>query len=567
MTNNLKSSLIAGVFRQYGKDIAWVFVFSLLVNLLTLTPTLYMMQIYDRILMGQSVMSLLIISLTVLCLFLLMTYADIIRSKILIILGNKIEVLFSDQLFAACLEVFLKNQNIEPAAYLRSLVEFKQFIAGMAIVYLFDVIWSPIYLIIAYLLHPLLAAVCVIVMLIQLFLLLLTHRITIQNAEKSLEIDQAHKQFTHNNLRNLLPIYAMGFADRFKAHWLMLHQQSQSIATTVRAKTLSVQSVVKYYRYSVQIISLGIGAYLAVHGQISIGSMIAANLIIARAIVPLDQLTQMWPQWIAFLKANSSLTTLFKQQPINHSSNQMATEPIYAIQAQHFSAKYDELQPEVIGDVSLSLKAGDVVAIVGQSGSGKTTLAKALMGLLPITTGQLSFNNQSANNHSATDINNDCIGGSTGYLPQDFQLFDGTVAENIARFGVLDSEEITKAAMTAGIHEWVLRLPKGYDTLIGYQGQELSGGQKQQLGLARAIYKNSSFVVLDEPNSNLDESGERALYQVLVTLKKNQAITLVITHREQVFAYVDKILWLERGRIKAFDDKEIVLPLLRTRGA
>ena len=330
----------------------------------------------------------------------------------------------------------------------------------------------------------------------------------------------------------------------------------------MRAKTQSIQTINKLYRYAVQTIGLGIGAYLATRGEISIGSMLAANVIISRSILPLDQMTNLWPQWIGFLSANQQLTTLFNTRlNVTTTSQTLITESFKSVELVDVSFKYANQNKCVLNNISFALSAGEVVAILGKSGSGKTTLVKALLGLFPIESGQVLYNNQSID-----AINLNFLRLSIGYLPQDFQLFEGTVAENIARFGALDSEAITNAAILSGIHEWVLRLPKGYDTLIGNNGQMLSGGQKQQLGIARAVYKHAKLIILDEPNSNLDESAERSLFKLLEELKRREAITIIISHRENILQFVDKVVVIDNGQIVASGAKNDVMQTLKLDG-
>ena len=554
-TNNLATELLIA----YRKEISWILVFSFIANVLLLSPTLYMMQVYDRVLMSLNLTTLLLLSLTILMFFLLMMFADIVRSKMLIVIGNKIEISLSARLFESSLVRFLLDKTIDPSSYLRNLVELKQFIAGMAIVYFFDIIWTPIFVWIAFLLHQKLGFACLVIIFIQILLLIYNHFATATITKNNLETERQTQEFLNTSLRQLLPIFVMGFASSFKSRWLLLNNQSVNERRFVHQKIQNIQAVNKLYRYTVQTVSLGIGAYLATRGEITIGSMLAANVIISRSILPLDQMTNLWPQWIGFLKANQQLTQLFNSntfvdsKPLNE-----ITEPIKSVELVDVSYQYANQSKHVLQNVSLVLNAGDTVAILGKSGSGKTTLVKALLGVLPTEPGQVLYNNQLIDT-----INLNLLSQSIGYLPQDFQLFEGTIAENIARFGALDSEAITSAAIFSGIHEWVLRLPKGYDTLIGNNGQALSGGQKQQLGIARAVYGQSKLIVLDEPNSNLDDSGERSFFKLLDELKRRQAITIIISHRENILQFVNKVVYVNNGHIVISETKKPVMPSLK----
>lgn len=555
-----KRSLAWAVCVRLKGPIAWVLLFSLLVNLLTLTPTLYMMHIYDRILTGQNLTSLLIISLLTLAFLLLMSLFEIVRARVLILLGNRIETGLSAALFQSSVQQFLLSRVQEPSAALRSLVEFKQFVAGPALVCFFDIVWSPVYVLFAYMLHPLLGVVTLGMIVGQLILLFVNHRLLSAATSRHMRIAQQQQSDLQTHLNGLLPMHAMGYAGYFRAQWLAAQSVQHALARQLRRRSQGMQFCIRYFRYLVQIVSLGLGAYLAIHGQITIGSMIAANVIMSRSLSPFDQLAQLWPQWVAFVRANQTLTALLQKTAVDTVAASSPQGALKTIQAAEYSAGYADHQP-VLHQLHLQLSAAEVVAVVGKSGSGKTTFLKALAGLLPFTTGQLVVNQQAIVAGtpllSATEI---------GYLPQDGQLFEGAVAENIARFGVADSQAVILAAKRAGIHEWVLRLPRGYDTLLGPDGLGLSGGQKQQLALARAIYGQPSLVILDEPNAHLDEQGERALHQLLLQMKRCGSLTLVTSHRESVLSAVDKILWLEAGTVKAFGPTADILASMKAEG-
>ena len=550
---------VAGVLlKQFKYDVIWILLFSLVVNLLVFTPTLYMMQIYTRIFISHSLMSLLIISIALVFFLLIMTYADVIRSKVLITLGNKVEVSLSKQLFSASLQRFLHDKSTDPSEYLRALVEFKQFVAGLALVHVVDILWSPLYVAVAFMLHPVLGWVSVVAIVIQCCLIVLNHFLNAKTTAQQHQLLGEQQHLMHANFRNLLPMFAMGFIQPFKHLWLSLQWRMQVQGRQVQTKLRIMQSIIRYYRYVIQTIGLGMGSYLAIKGHMSVGSMIAANLIISRSLSPFDQLTQMWPQWIAFLKSNQTLTTLFEPQPgdgISHLTRVSA--PANSLVLRQWEAGYIPGQP-VVHTVDFDIHSGEIVAVMGASGSGKTTFVKSLLSLVNQSRGEIEIDQQ-----PVASIHASGLAAITGYLPQDFQLFEGTIAENITRFGPLNSEAITAAAMVSGIHEWVLRLPRGYDTMIGPNGQALSGGQKQQLGLARAVYGDASLIVLDEPNSSLDDQGERSLNQLLLSLKARQKMVIVVSHREQVLSVVDKILWLENGQVKAFGDRNAVYAALK----
>ncbi len=547
---SLRGTLAETVLMAFRKEIAWIFCFSLIANVLMLTPTLYMMQIYDRVIAGQSLTSLLVISITFLSLMLWLTYAQWVRAKLMIVWGNNMEYALSNRLFSASLTAYFKNKNIEPSRYLRAMVEFKQFLVGSAAISFLDLIWTPLYVFVAFMVHPILGWVSIAILGVQLALIIINHIKTNEYQQNKLEKISELKGFLSQNLRSVLPIHAMGFAGFFKSRWLAMEKDARLEEEQSRQAIKPLQSAMHFFRYATQTASLGVAAYLAVNAEISMGSMIAANMIISRVIAPLDQLTQAWSQVVGFLKSNELLTPyLLNSSEIHQVSNATEGLPeLNKIRIEGLSAKYNDTQANVINNASFELNAGEVVVVMGPSGSGKTSLVKSLMGLLPIAEGQCIINDSlsSAFGHQTLRI---------GYLPQDFQLFEGSVAENIARFEEIDSNAVTQAAMFTGVHDWALRLPSAYDTMIGAHGMALSGGQRQQLGLARAIYNNNPLIVLDEPNSNLDELAEQALHKLIMQLKQNNAIVLVISHKPQILNVADKIMWLEAGAIKVFDEK------------
>jgi ATP-binding cassette subfamily C exporter for protease/lipase len=348
-----------------------------------------------------------------------------------------------------------------------------------------------------------------------------------------------------SRLRHAVAVESMGMLENIRGMWWRSHLAALAQGRRGLDAQTRMQSITTFMRLMQQSLSLAAGAVLAIYGEISPGAMIAANALMTRATYPLDALMKAWKDVLAAKKAFLDLEAALEAHPARATVAAKASAPGAALRLKHVTVRVAGREQPVLDDVSLRIPAGSALGVRGPSGSGKSTLARALLGILPETEmqGIALFDKTSLRDLSRTDPE-----GGVGYLPQDVELFDGTIAENVARFGKVDSALVIEACQTAGVHDMILRFPKGYDTPIGVGGGFLSGGQRQRIGLARALYGNPRLVVLDEPNSNLDEAGDRALLQAVIALKERGTTLVLISHRPRIMAAMDSILIMGEGR-------------------
>jgi ATP-binding cassette subfamily C exporter for protease/lipase len=363
-----------------------------------------------------------------------------------------------------------------------------------------------------------------------------------------------------NNLRNAEVIAAMGMLPNLISRWYKLNSRFLQLQAEASQKAGAIGAISKFVRISMQSFILGLGALLVLEGKITPGMMIVASILMGRALGPVDQLISVWKNWSSTRSAYHRLNELLEANP-PHESGMALPKPVGRLSVEAVTAAPPGSPVPIIRGLDFAIAPGEVLGVVGPSGSGKSTLARLLVGVWPAATGKVRLDD--------ADVyywKKDELGPSIGYLPQNIELFGGTVSENIGRFGEIDSEKVIIAAKRAGIHEMILHLSQGYDTLLGDEGAGLSGGQKQRLGLARAMYGDPSLIVLDEPNSNLDEAGEHALIQAIGDLRRHGKTIIVITHRSSVLQATTKLLLLVDGRAQLFGPTAQVLARLAKPG-
>ncbi len=405
-------------------------------------------------------------------------------------------------------------------------------------------------------LHPWLGLLSILFAAIQLTMSYIGHRMTYPSASEVSKAEESSKNYISNKLKNAESVEAMGMLANLRKNWLGYHIQHQSKLGLANHKQYQQQSITKFVRYTMQSLTLGAAAILVIKGELSAGSMIASNVLISRALQPIDLIVASWKGLTqakeAYLKLDHLLKT-FKERDVSIQH----PAPQGNISIKQLVATLPTRSSPILKKLNAEFKAGQVTAIIGPSGSGKSTLARCLVGIWPNREGHVLIDDIAIENWDREQL-----GPYIGYLPQDIELFDGTLAENIARFSHADSEKIIDAAKRAGIHEMILKFPMGYDTLAGEAGNKLSGGQKQRLGLARAIFNNPVLIVLDEPNANLDDVGERALTHAVLDLKSQGKTIFLITHRPSILAAADYLLVLKEGEIAHYGPRNEILAVL-----
>ncbi len=528
--------------------------FSLVINLLMLAGPLYMLQIYDRVLTSRSEPTLIVISLLLVGLYGFMAALEIIRSRVLVRLGVGLDRDLGSSVFEAGLRASLGGAAGATAAAPRDLDTLRQFFAGPGPAAVFDAPWVPIYLAVVFLFHPLLGFVALTGMLvlatIALFNSLSTHRPMVASSDASREA----AGLAEAGRRNIEALAAMGMMSAMIRRWRE-HQdasvRSQAVASD-RAGTFTTLS--KTFRLFLQSAMLGVGAWLALQQEVSPGVMIAASIIAGRALAPVEQIIAQYRQFGRARLAYKRLKALLGMIP---EAGEVLTlpKPSGCLSVNGLAVGAPDSGKPLIAGIDFAVEPGEAVAVIGPSSSGKSSLARTLVGVWPAAGGAVRIDGATLDQWTAEDR-----GRYLGYLPQDVELFDGTVAENIRRMSEEENDEaVVAAAEAAGLDRVIRSLPEGYQTRVGPSGAKLSGGMRQRIGLARALYGQPAVVVLDEPNAHLDHSGEQALAKAIETGKGRGQTFVIVAHRPGVVGSTDKILILENGRQRAFGPREEIL--------
>lgn len=523
------------------------------VNLLMLVPPMYMLQVYDRVLTTQSVDTLLMLTLVVVFFFAVMGGLELVRSRMLVRVGNRLDTTVNERLYGAMFRRSLMVQGTQSAQPLNDLTSLRQFLTGNGLFAFFDAPWVPIYLGVLFLFHPWLGVFATCAGIILLVLAIANEKSTKKLlAEASSEQIQA-QNLANSNLRNAEVLHAMGMLPGIMGRWSKRHHEYLSKQSQASDRAGILTNASKVLRLLFQSMILGLGALLVLRGDMTPGMMIAGSIIMGRALAPIDQMIGGWKGFVNARGAYGRLNELLTQIPAEERRMSLPS-PSGDISLEGVAAAPPGVRMATIRGVNFSADSGEHIGIIGPSAAGKSTLARVLLGIWPSQVGDVRLDGG-----VITQYNRDELGPYIGYLPQDIELFDGTVSENIARFGSLDAHKVVEAARKAGVHEMILELPNGYDTVISSNSGALSGGQRQRVGLARAVYGNPVLVVLDEPNANLDDAGERALAQAIQQLKEEGTTLFVISHRTSILKNMDKLLVMKEGQVSMFGPRDEVL--------
>ncbi len=542
------------IFQTSHKALVNVGVFSCFINLLMLTGPLFMLQVYDRVLTSKSVPTLVALTVLVVVLFVFMGLLELIRSRILSRIGRKVDEEIGHSIFDKVLIHSLKrtpNVNAQP---LRDLDSVRQFLTGQGPIALFDAPWTPVYLAVIFLLHSWLGIFATVGAVILFIFALLNELLTRGRMEEAGRSSMAAHVFAEENRRNAEVVQAMGMLSSMRKRWEQLRQKALTDTDKATDRGSLISSTTKALRMLMQSAMLALGAYLAIKQEITPGTMIAASIIMSRALAPVEQSISQWRGFLNFRRAYKRLLVVMGVEVLDENRMQLPN-PIGRIHIENIIVPALETNTPLIRGLNFKLEPGEALGVIGPTGAGKSTLARVLVGVWPIVKGAVRIDGAPIDQWDAEQL-----GKFIGYLPQDVELFAGTIQENITRFSEgTTPEAAVKAAQMANVHDMILRLPDGYNTRIGEGGSFLSAGQRQRIGLARALYGDPVFVVLDEPNSNLDMEGEVALVQAIQAVKENGTTVIVIAHRPSAIQSVDKILFIRDGQQTAFGPKEEVL--------
>jgi ATP-binding cassette, subfamily C, bacterial PrsD len=549
--------------RESARRMAGIAVFSGVVNVLMLSGSLYMLQVYDRVIPSRNVATLVGLSLMVLFAYLMQGYFDALRSRMLCRVATLFDAGLQEQIHTALANLPLRG--VKPMLMqqpLRDLDQIRTFMSGMGPTAFLDMPWIPIFLIALFLFHPLIGLTALAGTAAIIAMALLTERLSRGAAKAAMDLSAQRQVLADTTQRNAEVIRALGMLDRFTARWSRANERylQENIRSSDVAANLG--SGAKILRYVLQSGMLGLGAWLVVADRASGGVMIASSIMMGRALAPVEIALGTWKQLVAARQGIARLREICKATAAPPAPPVELPRPSRDLVVRNLSVTAPGKDKPIVANVSFALSAGMGLALLGASASGKTSLSKALVGIWPSQSGEVRLDGGALDQWRNGDL-----GRYIGYLPQDVALFDGTVAENICRFDeAATSEAILKAARIAGVHEIILRLPDGYATRIGEGGMSLSAGQRQRIGLARAVFGDPFLVVLDEPNANLDAEGEQALTRAIQIMRAAKSIVIVISHRSSALAALDMALVLYDGKAIAFGRRDEVFARVNAAG-
>jgi ATP-binding cassette subfamily C exporter for protease/lipase len=521
-------------------------IFSAITNLLMLVPSIYMLQVYDRVLASRNEITLLMLTLMMLGAYMLMSGLELVRSFILVRVGADFDMKLNKRVYSAAFEQNLKRPGSNAGQSLNDLTNIRQFLTGNAVFAFFDAPWFPIYLVVIFFFEPTLGVFALVGTAVLVSLAFINERVSKKPLAEAGAMSIKASTLATNNLRNAEVIESMGMLPNLMGRWFKLHGRFLTLQAEASEKAGKVGAATKFVQVSLQSLILGYGALLAIEGKITPGMMIAASILVGRALAPVQQVIGVWKTWSGTRASYQRLTELLANNPAREAGMPLP-KPLGGLAVEGVSAAPPGMPVPVLKNVSFAIAPGDVLGVIGPSGSGKSTLARLLVGVWPAQQGKVRLDGADIYHWNKAEL-----GPHIGYLPQDIELFGGTVSENIARFGDIEPDKVVLAAQRAGVHDLILHFPNGYDTMLGDGGAGLSGGQKQRLGLARALYGDPSIIVLDEPNSNLDDIGEAALLQGILDLKQRGKTIVLITHRTSTIGVTTKLLLLRDGAIGLF---------------
>ncbi|KAA3448796.1 type I secretion system permease/ATPase [Mesorhizobium sp. SARCC-RB16n] len=535
--------------------LAGVGLFSAVMNILALTGSVYMLQVYDRVLPSQSVPTLVGFTIGMLGLYAVYGLLDFVRLRLLVRIGNRVHKNLQQKVFALSLSLpLIAGQDASRVQPLRDLDQLRGFLSGLGPTVIFDAPWIPFYLVVIYLLHPSLGMLATVGAIVVVLLTAVAEILGRGPVERASEALLAQRALADSGRRNAEVVHAMGLSGRLGRRWsevnhaYLMHQERLSdivgaTGSLSRALRMALQSSV-----------LGLGAYLVIGGEASPGVIIASSILLGRSLAPVDAAIANWRGFVAFRQSYFQLAAAlaaFGGQ--NERMELPCPQAMLAIEDLTI-APPGQQKPTVV-NVGFQLSGGAGMAIVGPSGSGKTTLVRALVGVWKPFHGTVRLDGASLDQWDS-----ERLGAHIGYLPQDVELFDGTVADNISRFGGKgDARGVLAAARAAGIDNMIMRLPEGFQTRVGEGGTALSAGQRQLVGLARALYGEPFLVVLDEPNSNLDVDGDAALAGAILAVRRRGGIVIVVAHRPSALTNIDTVLVMSNGKLHSFGSREEVL--------
>ena len=551
--SELKEALLA--LRPYFKRAFW---FSMIASLLVLAPTGYMLEVYDRVVNSRSFSTLAMLTVVVIGAYIVMEVLEWSRAQILHAAGLELDRRLGDRIFNA---IFAANLRRLPGGTVQPMSDFRvlrDFIQSPAVTAAMEAPVALVFMVLIFAISPVLGWVAVVGAILQTFVGWMNERATQPPLVAANRSAFGAQQYADGTLRNAQVIEAMGMQRDIHKRWAEKQREFLGLQAIASDRAGGYQALTKFLQTTMGSLLLGLAAWLLLHNALNGGSamLIIASILGGRMLAPLVQVVTQWRSVINVRDSYGRLNQLLAAVPAPAKAMPLPP-PRGLLQAEGVVATAPGSTVPILRGVAFALNPGEVLAVVGPSASGKTTLARTLVGLWPSAGGKVRLDGADVYAWDKAEL-----GPHLGYLPQDVELFDGTIAENIARFGAVEPAKVEAAARAVGLHEFILGLPQGYDSPVGREGAMLSGGQRQRVGLARAIYGDPVFVVLDEPNSSLDESGDAALAAAINALKARGTTFVVMTHRTSILPVVDKMLVLRDGQVQAFGPRDDVIAAL-----
>jgi PrtD family type I secretion system ABC transporter len=529
-------------------------IFSLFINMLALVSPLYMLQVYDRVLSSRNLMTLLF--LTIIAVFLYLVYGSLegLRSRVLVRGGARFENVLRTPLFETTFAAMLgrKSGTVEAQPF-RDADMVREFVTGSAMLAFFDLPWVPLFIAASFLLHPIFGWLATGSGILTLIFTIINEYSTKKLLHRATQASISAHADVSATLRNSEVMRAMGMTPGLKDRWAERRDEQIVWQAVASDRGSALMAGLKSFRQIVQVLILGVGGYLVLEGELSAGGIVAASIIVGRALAPIELAVSQWKVFQGARGAWGRLQDLFRQIPQNQLRMPLPA-PKGDIRVEQIVAAAPGERTPILRGVSFQIEKGDALAVIGPSAAGKSSLIRVLLGVWPAHAGTVRFDGFEVNHWNPNDL-----GPHIGYLPQDVELFAGTVAQNIARFREAEHGDVISAAELAGVHEMVQHMPNGYDTQIGEGGHALSGGQRQRVGLARALFGKPAIVVLDEPNANLDSTGESALVAAIRYLKQAGSTVIFVTHKTNMLTLADKVLLMEQGAVRLYGERDEVL--------
>ena len=543
--------------RQLRPFVALAALASLVLNVALLVPAIYMVQVFDRVFASRSAQTLAMLSAFALLALALGYFMDTVRARALALAGNALERRLAPTALVALLgQAATSATGRVDNDSLRDVAQLRRFLGGSGVQALFDAPWLPVYLLVIAFMHPVLGAIATLGACLLAALAVLTERLTRRDTEAALQRSRATNRHAEALARNAEVIIGMGMTPSAVASWQSRQDALLEAQARLSARSARLAAAARVLRQGLQLSMLGIGAWLVIGAGASPGIMVAATILLGRALQPLEHLVSGWKAQLDARGAWQRLRS--RTRPSASRSEVSLPAPVGRLDVEGVVFGLASGRPALIKSVRFSLEAGESLGLVGPSASGKTTLARLILGIWKPQAGTVRLDGA-----DIAQWSRDALGPHVGYLPQEVALFSGSIAENIARLGAVDSARVVEAAQLAHAHDMILRLADGYDTQVGEAGAALSGGQRQRIALARALYGNPRLVVLDEPNANLDAEGEAALKAALKELKARGVTLVVIGHRPGLMSQLDKLAVLKAGALEAFGSSAAILAPLR----